>query len=253
MEQETSESQGITNENAKGAVLSMDLLHIWNQYEETGFNSSDLPESVLKQGVKIEYEPKSLIVSSGEFPQYIYFIQSGIASGVREYADGNEYSYFQIDSSNGNIGLLELLARKNGYIATIMSVTKVVTVKIESVIIYTLIMNDISLLRRCTALLADDLYSRSGNDGILYYLQGIDRVRFYYVTYCEKYMRENGPQNRITVEAEYQDIARQIGVSVRTVGRNIQKLKEAGEITSVRKKITLTQAQYRNMRDKIYI
>lgn len=32
----------------------MDLLHAWNQYEETGFNISALPESMLKQGVKIE-------------------------------------------------------------------------------------------------------------------------------------------------------------------------------------------------------
>ena len=124
------------------------------------------------------------------FPQEVFFILEGTAAGIREYADGNEYSYFQLDKSNGSIGLLELFARKDRYVATIVSLTKMKLMKINSEVVYGAIMEDVSLLRRCTVLLADDLYQRSGNDGILYYFQGIDRVRYYLTSYYEEHKAE---------------------------------------------------------------
>ena len=175
-----------------------------------------------------------------------------MAAGVREYADGNEYSYFQVDRQNGNIGLLEIFARKESYIATIVSITRVEMVRIDAALIYEAAMQDVSLLRRCTALLADDLYKRSGNDGILYYFQGIDRVRYYLTSYYEIHQAE-AEKGKVTVHAEYQDIASSIGVSVRTVGRNLQKLKEIGEIGSWHKKTTVSQEQYRQMLENLYL
>lgn len=109
---------------------------------------------------------------------------------------------------------------------------------------YEEIMSDITLLRRCTTLLAGDLYKRSGNDGLLYYFRGIDRVRFYLVTYFEEHVVKDVSGTSVQVHAEYQDIAARIGVSVRTVGRNVQKLKEYGEISSRKKKIVISKDQY---------
>ncbi|MBM6949228.1 Crp/Fnr family transcriptional regulator [Mordavella massiliensis] len=231
----------------------MDLQGLWEKYrEETVFNYSVLPEHLKKHGEHLVVEPQTLIVSRGEFPGSIYFILDGVAAGVREYADGNEYSYFQLDRQNGNIGLLEIFARKESYIATIVSITRVEMVRIDAALIYEAAMQDVSLLRRCTALLADDLYKRSGNDGILYYFQGIDRVRYYLTSYYERHQAE-AEKGKVTVHAEYQDIASSIGVSVRTVGRNLQKLKETGEIGSWHKKTTVSQEQYRQMLENLYL
>ena len=56
---------------------------------------------------------------------------------------------------------------------------------------------------------------------------------------------------QILVEPDYQTIASNIGVSVRTVVRSIQKLKELGEITSVRKKIYISERQQLIMLEEI--
>ena len=56
---------------------------------------------------------------------------------------------------------------------------------------------------------------------------------------------------KILVEPDYQTIASNIGVSVRTVVRSIQKLKELGEITSVRKKIYISERQQLIMLEEI--
>lgn len=223
----------------------MKLKKAWEKHQhEITFNISNLPEDVKKQGVLLDFAPKSLIVSRGEFPKYIYFIYSGTAIGIRDYEDGNEYEYFQIDKENGNIGLLEILARKEQYIATIMCMTDVKAIRIEADYIYDLIMSDITMLRRCTVLLADDLYMRSGNDGILYYLKGLNRVRYYLVNYYDKHKKEG---ERVIFYGEYQEIANKIGISIRTVGRSIKKLKDAGEISSNNKKIVITETQYQTM------
>lgn len=230
----------------------MELQEAWKKYrDETVFNYSIVPEALKRKGERMKAGPRTMIVSRGEFPRNVYFILEGTVAGIREYADGNEYSYFQLDKNNGNIGLLEILARKDRYVATIVSVTEVELVRIDAALIYETIMQDISLLRRGTALLADDLYKRSGNDGILYYFQGIDRVRFYLVSYYEEHAGET-ETDQVIVCAEYQDIASSIGMSRRTVGRNLQKLKACHEIGSFRKKTTISEKQYRRMLGSLY-
>ena len=75
----------------------MQLEDLWEKYGSYGpFNISSLPEHIRNQGVKITYPPRSVILSRGEFPKYIYFIETGIALGTRDYNDGNNYYYFQI-------------------------------------------------------------------------------------------------------------------------------------------------------------
>ena len=70
------------------------LKALWEQYCVThhGFNLSVLPEEIKKQGIRITYQPQSVIVSRGTFPEYIYFIESGTALGTRHYDDGNPCS-----------------------------------------------------------------------------------------------------------------------------------------------------------------
>ena len=230
----------------------MDLKKEWEKYgKEIEFNYSVLPDEVKSRGELITYAPKQFIVSQGEFPQYIYFIIEGIALGTRNYSDGNEYNYFQIDKNNGSIGLLELFARKDAYVATIISMTEVKAVRMESVVIYAYVMNHIDMLRRSLTLVSDDLYKRSGNDGIFYYLDGLDRVRYYFVNYYDAH--KNDTTDIVTVEAEYQDIANSVGISLRTVGRSIRKLKDREEISSMRKKVFITKEKYDILFDNLWI
>lgn len=223
----------------------MKLQETWKAYGcEPDLNLSVLPEEIRRKGTVMEFVPKSVVVLRGEFPDYIYFIQSGTVIGTRDYTNGNEYNYFQLDETNGCIGLLEIMARKEQYVATIITMTEVTAVRIEAAVIYDLIMSDMGLMRRCITLLAEDLYMRSGNDGILFYLEGVDKVRFYLVHYYNTHKTEDGA---VRVDREYQEIASQIGVSIRTVGRSLKKLKDAGEIRSVNKKVVLTEEMYHKL------
>lgn len=227
----------------------MRLEHVWEKYaDEIEFNYSIISEFIGDHGSKLVYEPDSTIISRGDFPQYVYFLIDGVAIGLRDYEDGRDYSYFQVDKTNGNIGLLEVLSRKHKYIATITSLTKVTLIRIDSATVYELIMSNTSLLRRCSVLLAEDLYNRSGNDGIFYHFKGIDRVRYYLVRYYEMNIR---PTETIQIHESYNDIANQIGVSTRTVGRSIKQLKLLKEISSPNRTLTMSREQYAQMKQNV--
>ncbi len=57
----------------------------------------------------------------------------------------------------------------------------------------------------------------------------------------------------VTVEAEYQDIANSVGISLRTVGRSLRKLKDREEINSIRKKLIITKEKYDILFDNLWI
>lgn len=231
----------------------MILEKLWEKYRSDGdFNLHALPESLIKKGVLVEYEKNSILVSRGDRPYYIYFIQDGIVAGIREYMNGSTYSYFQLNSTNGSVGLLEILAGKDSYIATLITVTKVKALRIDAALVYQTIMEDKELLKKCINLLSDDLYKRSGNDGIMYYMSGLDRVRFFLITYYESHQNMKNASGELLIEAEYKDIANGIGMSIRTVGRNLQKLKETGELKNVQKKIIIGKHQYKELQTNIY-
>ncbi len=222
----------------------MGIQENWKKYEnEAAFNFSFLPEEIQKKGRELTFQQKQFIVYRGDSIQYIYFIKSGSVLGTRSYADGNEYNYFFVDSENGSIGLLELFARKAEYIASILCMTEVTVIRMDAGIIYDYVMGHAEMLRRCITLIAQDLYQRSANDGRFYYLDGINRVRHYFVDYYNEHLKGKG--KKVTVYAAYRDIAANVGISVRTVGRSIRQLKDNGEIQSKDKKVVIDGENYR--------
>ncbi len=222
----------------------MQLEQLWKQYKDRVFNYTSLNETVKQRAVKVTFAPKAIITNAGEYPEYVYFLISGTVQGVRTYQSGNSYHYFTLTSEDGSVGLLELLAQESKYVATIVALTPVTAYRVEAPIIYQMIMEDIQLLRRCVGLVSHDLYLRSQNDGLLYYHNGIDRVCYFLVNYYSNHTKDG---QSVLLETDYQTIANNIGVSLRTVVRSIQMLKKEGSITSAKKKIFITYPQYEKL------
>lgn len=227
----------------------MELREEWKRYrDETDFCYEVLPDTLRHTGTEMVFHPRQLIVTRREFPRYIYFITSGRALGTKYFADGNEFNYFELDSRNGSVGLLEILSRQSEYVATIMALTEVKAVRMDAALVYHSIMTSMELLRRSVTLVSRDLYTRSASDGRFYYMDGLNRVRWYLADY---YMTHHGQGAAVAVQAEYRDIAVSVGISVRTVGRSIRQLKESGEIRSRKKKILLDEAAYQRIMENL--
>lgn len=212
------------------------LKKMWQTYgSEKRFNYARIQDRLGKDYPTMRFRANEPIVMRGEFPTYIYFICSGVAVGIRDYEDGSEYDYFQLDKTNGSVGLLETLAQKEAIIATITCLTDVEVVRVPSATVYQWIMQDLELLRLSANLLADDLYHRSGSDGFFYQLHGVDRLRYYLVQYYDSHLKTGEPL--VEVQEFREKIGNKLGMSVRTVGRALKKLRESQEIVSIDRKI----------------
>ena len=75
-------------------------------------------------------------------------------------------------------------------------------------------------------------------------------MRFFLASFYEKHHRS---KERLLIPVSYQEIAKQLGLSERTVGRSIQTLKQGAEITVDKKKIYLSNQQYMQLLTKIEI
>ncbi|MGM0125590.1 hypothetical protein IGI37_002989 [Enterococcus sp. AZ194] len=222
----------------------------WQHYnQKSTINYSSIQDRGVEQYPVIRFEAKETVIMRGDFPEYVYFILSGIVVGARNYADGNEYDYFQLGKSNGSVGLLEILAQKEETIATITCLTKVEAVRIPSSVVYEWVMQDIELLRLSAGLLAKDLYDRSGNDGLLYRFEGVNRLRYFLVSYYEE--RQTDEDKLVEVQEIREKIGNKLGMSVRTVGRSLRKLRENHEIISQQRKIYIGAEEYRRLKEQL--
>lgn len=225
----------------------MELEQLWEKYQAyKKFNYDSLPEEMKQAAVKVSFAPKAIITLAGEYPEYVYFLASGIVQGTRIYRDGNSYHYFVLRKEDGSIGLLELLAQEQSYVATIIAQTPVTAYRVEASAVYALIMSDLRLMRSCLYVVAHDLYQRSGNDGLLYHRNGCDRMRFFLANYYRTHAKEG---ETVSLDADYQAIANSIGVSLRTVGRSVQQMKSMGLVSSVKKKILISPEQYEALQE----
>lgn len=225
------------------------LIDQWERYNNGSiFNYSSIRDKAEGRYPLVNFSANDPIVERGAFPEYVYFILAGSVIGARHYEDGNEYDYFQLDSSNASIGLLEVLAQREKIIATILCTTNVKTIRIPSEVVYEWVMQDIHLLRLSTRLLARDLYRSSGNDGLFYYFGGVDRLRYYLKTCYEEGSSKGTRIVRVCENRE--QIAHKLGLSVRTVGRALKMLKDSGELMNVNRRICIGPEEYMALQRK---
>lgn len=222
---------------------------MWQKYQIGKLNYTAMAPFIAKQGLKIHYAKGAKIIEKGDFPSHVYFIVKGVVQGQRSYENGNEYRYFETDNTSGNLGLLEVLGRKSHYSATVTCLTDVEVIKVESSVVYQTIMDNTKLLQKVVLLFGEDLYCSSKQDGIYYYYSGINRLRLYLKSYFEKNSLDS--EQRVIVSKTYEMIASHVGVSTKTISRNMQKLKNNQEVTMLGKKIVLTKKHYLRLKRQL--
>ena len=226
--------------------MSQKVEAIWSQFDVSyGIALDLLPAALAAHTMRKVYSPEEVIVSEGDSLQYVYYIESGVVDGMKRFESGKDYHYFKLDRFNGAIGLLELFSRQSAIIATIVAKTKVTILRIPADELYLFAMSDLPLLRKISYHIAFDLYRDSGLNGKLFYLSGVERVRYYLANY---YQKNSFPQTFVEVKQSYQTIANHVGVSQRTVGRAICELREQGLCTVRGKHVRISREQFEQLR-----
>ncbi|MDO4567083.1 MAG: Crp/Fnr family transcriptional regulator [Oscillospiraceae bacterium] len=229
--------------------MKKELLSLWKKHaiDERRGVIELLPEALLAQASEIVFGEGAEIVSAGAFPEYIYFVLSGTVEGVKYFENGERYQFFSLDTRNGGIGLMELFARQSAFVASVVATSEVRALALPSAVYYEYALKSPELLKLNLYYVARDLYKSSARDGMLFFKDGMERVKYFLADYYSS----AGGKKELAVEADYEKIAVTLGLSVRTVGRSIRRLREEGLVGKRGRRLTISAEQYKKLKDAI--
>lgn len=204
-----------------------------------------MPEEIRRQTTHKIFFPGESIVRKGEEAKHVYFIIKGSVRVSNEFASGQRFTFGTLDGPD-LIGDLEVLANQPLYSASteVSSQCEVIAMRAETFLQWMRIDNEFALA--VAQLLAAKMYPTSNEAGRVKFLPSLSRLQ----TYLLKRLGDI-ETDLFVLHTSRQQIADDIGTSVKTVNRGVVKLKEDGLISLVHGKITMNKAQQLAMKETL--
>lgn len=208
---------------------------------------SGMPADIKSKCVVKRFPAGSTVMKKEDVLEYVYLILKGELKVVNEFENGNIYAFASILPLSF-VGELEVLSEELEYAVTIEAITECITIQIRSGDFEKWIQCDPAALLTVARGLAKKMYPTSYENGNVLFQPGIRKVQSYIAKYCNQRLKNEGA---LLVEKNRQQIADEVGISVKSVNRSVKKLKEEGFITVRKGKIYVSKNQYSRLLDAI--
>ena len=173
-----------------------------------------MPAEILRHTTRKIFLPGTAVVSKGGRAEHVYLILKGSIRVSNEFISGQRYTFARLDTME-LIGDLEVLASQAVYSATCEATVSCECLSMSAATFMHWMKIDSAFAVAVARQLASKMYPTSNENGRIKFQPSLGR----------------------------QQIADDIGTSVKTVNRGVTKLKEAGLIGLLHGKITLTREQ----------
>lgn len=204
-----------------------------------------MPETVKNQTIKKFIAPGESIVVKGCDVVHLYILINGIANVSNEFADGHRYTFAQFGPPS-LIGEVEVLAEQPVYAATVQAVTFCTILSMDIAAFWHWITGNASLSLLIAQLVSQKMYPTSNNNGIIKFMSSRQKIIFYLF---EQYIQQD--KDYFLLSKNHQQIADEIGTSVKTVNRCLNWLKAENIISIIHGKITIASTQIERLRNFI--
>ena len=195
----------------------------------------------------IDVEADQTFIKAGEECKYIYIILSGKVTGVEWPM--HEKSYFFKDFGPGDFfGEIECFAGLPRYRISILSSTKCRLLAIPSIYYMEWMRMDVDALFMRTQENISRLVLQTAEARKYLFMEGKDRLMVHLV---RKYEQKVPAPEILVLNQTRARISEEVGISIKTLDRNIRKLEEMNLLTLNKGKIVITQAQYLQMKQDI--
>lgn len=207
----------------------------------------EMPDEIKKRCVVQEFEAKTTMVKKDENPKYIYIIYSGILNIFNEFENGKILQTARVHDMDF-VGVMEALASKDKIAATVETATKCTALRMPKDDFLDWMQRDHELAILVAKKMADNFYSTTYSNGKLL----LNSTMYTLVSFIIDTVKDDIVMSELgIVNKKRQQIADELGISLRTVQRNIKKLKETGLITINTGKINVDIVQYKGLVDKL--
>ena len=202
-----------------------------------------MPDSIRRQTTRRVFLPGESVVRKGELADHVFLLTKGSLRVSNEFASGQRFTFGSLEVPD-LIGDLEVLAGQKSYAASneAVSACEVIAMSAETFLQWMHSDNEFALA--VAQLLAAKMYPTSNEAGRVKFLPSLDRLHAYLIKRLGTIQTD-----LFILHTSRQQIADDIGTSVKTVNRGVSKLREAGLISLNRGKITITEEQQQALRD----
>lgn len=195
----------------------------------------------------VEVDADQTFIKAGEACNYIYIVLSGKVTGVEWPM--NERSYFFKDFGPGDFfGEIECFAGMTNYRISILSSTRCRLLAIPSVYYMEWMHIDVDALYMRTQENMKRLVSQTAEARKYLFMDGKDRLMVHLV---RKYEQKQPLPDTLELKQTRARISEEVGISLKTLNRNIKKLEDMQLIRLNKGKIVITKEQYLQMKADI--
>ena len=193
-----------------------------------------MPESIRAKISHRTFRPGEFVVRKGERADHVYILTKGTTRVSNEFASGQRYT-FAHQTVPDLIGDLEVLAGQEYFSATNEAVTECEVIAMTADTFKKWMRRDNHFACAIAQLLASKMYPTSNENGQIKFQPSVKRL-------------DLAPSEQFVLHTSRQQIADDIGTSVKTVNRGVSKLRDAGLITLLHGKIAISVAQQEKLR-----
>lgn len=195
----------------------------------------------------MEVDEDETLIQAGEKCSNIYIILSGKVTGIEWPM--NDRPYFFKDYGPGDFfGEIEYFADLSNYRISVVTVTRCRVAVIPVIFYMEWLKNDVEALYMRTKANMRRLISQTADARKYLFIEGKERLMMHLI---RKYEQKQPSKKVLELKQSRDQLSEEIGFSVKTLNRNIKKLKEDDLIRIIKGKIVITEDGYLQMKQHI--
>ncbi len=201
-----------------------------------------MPDSIRRQINYRTFLPGEAVVRKGERADHVFILTKGTTRVSNEFASGQRYSFAK-QTVPDLIGDLEVLAEQEYFSTTNEAVTTCEVIAMSADTFKQWMKRDNHFACAIAQMLAKKMYPTSNENGRIKFQPSIQRLQQYLIKRLN-----DSPSELFVLHSNRQQIADEIGTSVKTVNRGVNKLCEANFISLFHGKISINPEQQEKLR-----
>lgn len=195
----------------------------------------------------MDVEEEETLIEAGEKCSNIYIILSGRVTGIEWPMRNHAYSFK--DYGPGDFfGEIEYFAGLSNYRISVVAACRCRVLVIPVAFYMEWLKTDVDALFMRTQENMRRLIEQTSEARKYLFIDGRERLMMYFI---RKYEQKQPLGKVLEVKQNREQISEEIGLSVKTLNRNIKKLKEAEIIQMQKGKVVISEAGYLRMKEHI--
>ena len=201
-----------------------------------------IPENIRQHTTKRTFQPGAVVVRKGERADHIYLLTAGTLRVSNEFESGQRYTFASLEVPD-LMGDLEVLAGQEHFAATNEAITECQMLSMSAETFMQWMRTDNDFAVAVAQLLASKMYPTSNEAGRVKFQPSQERFE----EYLAKRLGDI-ETDLFILHTSRQQIADDIGTSVKTVNRCVTKMRDEGGLSLLHGKITLNREQQERLR-----